>query len=320
MTSRHVVATVIDRRSMPFEFAVAAEVFGGERPYLDVEWYDWRLCAASDEPIDTGLGFTIHTPYGLDAVATADTVIVAPTDRLRHSDELLEALRAAHARGARMVSLCTGAFALAAAGLLDGRRATTHWMFAGELAARYPEVDVDPAVLYVDEGDILTSAGTAASIDLCLHLVRIDHGAEIANVIARHMVVPPHRDGGQAQYVDHPIDVLPGHDLLGATLVWIEDHLTRELSVNELAARSAMSPRTFARRFAASTGTTPHQWITRQRVQLAQRLLETTDLSIERVATEAGFGTATNLRQHFQRIVHTTPTQYRSTFHCGRSA
>ena len=219
-----------------------------------------------------------------------------------------------------MVSLCTGAFALAAAGLLDGRRATTHWAFAGELADRYPEVDVDPAVLYVDEGDILTSAGTAASIDLCLHLVRIDHGAEVANVVARHMVVPPHRDGGQAQYVDRPIDVLPGHDLFAATLAWIQDHLAHELSIDDLAARSAMSPRTFARRFAASTGTTPHQWITLQRIQLAQRLLETTDWSVERVATEAGLGTATNLRLHFQRLVHTTPTRYRSTFHCGRSA
>lgn len=314
------MATVISPGSMPFELSVAAEIFGVERRELDVDWYEFRLCSTTDEPIDTGLGFTIQTPHRLADLADADTVIVAPTELRDHPAELLQAVRDAHARGARVVSLCTGAFVLAAAGLLDGRRATTHWLFADDLASQYPAIDVDPAVLYVDDGDVLTSAGTAASIDLCLHLVRIDHGAEVANQVARRMVVPPHRDGGQAQYVDHPIDVLPGRDLFTDTLAWIEQNISSDLSVNDLAARSAMSPRTFARRFAASTGTTPHQWITSQRIHLAQRLLETTDLAIERIATDCGLGTATNLRIHFQRVVHTTPSQYRSTFQHARSA
>jgi transcriptional regulator GlxA family with amidase domain len=210
--------------------------------------------------------------------------------------------------------VCSGAFVLAAAGLLDGRRATTHWMFADDLAERYPEVKVDPDVLYVDEGDVLTSAGTAAGIDLCLHVVRLDFGAEIANAVARRMVVPPHRDGGQAQFVDEPVPDGPGADLFGDTLTYMQEHLDEPLPVDELAARSAMSPRTFARRFRAATGTTPHRWLVRQRVLLAQRLLETTDLPVDRVAERCGFGAAAGLRDHFTRQVRTSPLAYRRTF------
>lgn len=213
-----------------------------------------------------------------------------------------------------MVSLCSGAFAVAAAGLLDDREVATHWVHAAELAQTFESVAVDSCVLYVDDGDILTSAGTAASIDLCLHIVRLDHGVEIANQVARRMVVPPHRDGGQAQYVDHPIDELPGHELFADALAWAEANLADDVTVEILAERSAMSPRTFARRFNSTTGTTPHQWLTSLRIQHAQRLLESTDYSIDHIAGLCGLGSGANLRQHVQRQVRTTPSNYRNTF------
>jgi transcriptional regulator GlxA family with amidase domain len=220
-----------------------------------------------------------------------------------------------------MVSFCTGAFLLAEAGLLDGRRATTHWEFTGLLADRHPEVRVDPAVLYVDDGDVLTSAGAAASIDLALHVIRTDFGAEVANRVARDMVVPPHRDGGQAQFIETP--VLPQDtptDHLSATMVWAAERLGDDLSVADLAAHSALSPRQFTRQFRARTGTSPHQWLLTQRTALAQRLLETTDLSIERVATDAGFGTPAAMRLHFQRALRTSPAAYRRCFRCDDEA
>ena len=231
-----------------------------------------------------------------------------------HHAELLDALRAAHRRGARVMSFCTGAFELAEAGLLDGRRATTHWAHAEEFAERFPAVNLDPGVLYVDEGSVLTSAGTAAGIDLCLYVVRKDHGADVANGLARRMVVPPHRDGGQAQYVDDPVPDGPGADLFGETIAWLQAHLSEPITVEDLARRSAMSPRTFARRFRATAGTTPMQWVLRQRVLLAQRLLETTDEPVDRVAELAGFGSPAALRQHFHRLVRTSPTAYRRAF------
>jgi transcriptional regulator GlxA family with amidase domain len=212
------------------------------------------------------------------------------------------------------VSLCTGAFVLAAAGLLDDRPATTHWMHADELAKCHPRICLDPNVLYVDDGDILTSAGTAASIDLCLHLVRKDFGAEIANAVARRMVVPPHRDGGQAQYVDHPVADDPGIDLFHEALTWAEAHLGESITIEELASCSAMSPRTFARRFRAETGASPHDWLTHQRVLFARRLLEDTDLPIEQIAVRAGFGDGAALRHHFSKRAGTTPQHYRQTF------
>ncbi len=215
-----------------------------------------------------------------------------------------------------LASVCTGAYVIAATGLLDGRRATTHWMWAAEFAARYPEVDVDPSVLYVadPEAGLFTSAGTAAGIDMCLHMVRLDHGAEVANTVARRMVVPPHRDGGQAQFVLAPVPAESSDDDLRATLEWASANLDRELSVDELARRAAMTPRTFARRFKQATGTTPLQWVLHQRVVGAQEALETTDLPIEMIALRCGFGSAAGLRQHFGRVVGTNPVAYRATF------
>lgn len=314
MDRRHRVATMVCQGVSPFELGVASEVFGTDRSDLGVAWYRFALCTPSPGPVDTGLGFAIDVRHGLEVLRRADTIVVTPTSLRTYPPELLDELRRAQRRGVRLVSLCSGAFVLAAAGLLDGRPATTHWMHTDELQRCHPAVALEPSVLYVDDGDVLTSAGTASSIDLCLHLVRQDFGAEVANAVARRMVVPPHRDGGQAQYIDHPVHHTPGVDLFAAALDWAVEHLDRAISVEELARRSAMSPRTFARRFAASVGTTPHQWLTRQRVQLAQRLLETTDLSIERIAEESGMGTAANLRAHFQRLVGTSPARYRRTF------
>jgi transcriptional regulator GlxA family with amidase domain len=316
------VAVVVSQGISPFEFAVACEVFGIDRSdQVGVPWYRFLVCGADPSPIETSTGFSINAPYGLDALGRADTIVVPASPRWdNRNEDLLEALRRAHKRGARILSVCSGAFTLAAAGLLDGRPATTHWMHAEELARCYPKVIVDPGVLYVDDGDILTSAGTAAGIDLCLHVVRLDYGAEIANMVARRMVVPPHRDGGQAQFVDEPLPDLPATDPFSSTMVWIQEHLDEPISVDDLAERAAMSPRTFARRFRATTGTTPHKWLLRQRVLLAQRLLETTDHPVEFIASRCGFGTATNLRQHFQRILYTTPNGYRRTFQAGRAS
>jgi transcriptional regulator GlxA family with amidase domain len=313
------VATVICHGVAPFEMAVPCEVFGIDRSELGVPWYRHRICAAEAPPIRSSQGFTIDTPYGLDDVVRADTVVVPAWGAAQLDDDppaaLLDALRTAHRRGARILSVCSGAFVLAAAGLLDGRRATTHWMHAEALAARYPQVEVDPSVLYVDEGDVMTSAGTAAGIDLCLHVVRLDFGAEIANAVARRMVVPPHREGGQAQFVEAPVTAgTPGADRFAATLEHMLEHLDEPLSVEAMADRAAMSPRTFARRFRATTGTTPGQWLVRQRVLLAQRLLETTDDPVELIALRCGFGTAAGLRLHFRRVLATSPLVYRRTF------
>jgi transcriptional regulator GlxA family with amidase domain len=314
---RHTVAAVVFDGVSPFEFAVACEVFGVDRSDdVGAPWYRFVVCAAGPSPVTAGTGFTIGTRHGLEALRRADTILV-PAGDAENNQELLEALRQAHTRGARIMSVCTGAFILAAAGLLDGRPATTHWRHAAELARRFPLIEVDPDVLYVDDGDILTSAGTAAGIDLCLHVVRLDYGAEAANLVARRMVVPPHRDGGQAQFVNQPVQDLPAHDPFTETLNWAVAHLDGDLSVGELAGRAAMSPRTFARRFVDAHGTTPHQWLLRQRVVLAQRLLETTDVSIDMIAARCGMGTAANLRQHFQRIVRTTPQAYRRCFQEG---
>ncbi len=317
----HRVAAVIVDDVSPFEMAVPCEVFGIDRSDLVDPWYEFRLCAGVPTPVRTALGFGIDTPFGLDALDWADTVIVVPTSRRSYPDGLLDALRRSHARGARIVSICTGAFVLAAAGLLDGRRVTTHWMNADELAEAYPTVSVDPNVLYIDDGDIATSAGTASGIDLCLHLVRKDHGAEVANAVARRMVVPPHREGGQAQYIQYPmVSADEDDDLLDDSLRWARERLSEPITVEQLARHAAMSPRTFARRFHDATGTTPHQWLTSERVRLAQGLLESTDRSIERVATDTGFGTATNMRQHFQRFLGVSPGRYRDAFHQNPAA
>jgi len=227
---------------------------------------------------------------------------------------LLDALRAAYERGTRIASLCSGAFVLAHAGLLDGKRATTHWMYAGLLAQMFPRIDVDPSVLYIDEGQVLTAAGTAAGIDLCLHMVRQDHGAQAANLFARRMVVPPHRSGGQAQYVEAPLPPKVDEDPLGETMSWAVTHLDEPLTVQAMASHAHLSPRTFARQFLAMTGTSPLRWLLVQRVAAAQRLLETADLTVDHVAQACGLGSAANLRLHFGRVVGTSPTAYRKAF------
>jgi transcriptional regulator GlxA family with amidase domain len=312
----HTVAAVVNQGCLTFDLAVPCEVFGWDRSYLGVEWYDFKVVAADPPPIRTATGFTIDTPHGLEALTEADTIIVPgwsdPDDT--PSAELVTALRDAYERGARLVSICIGAFVLAEAGLLDGRTATTHWAYAERFRQRYPRVQVDPKVLYVDEGQVLTSAGTAAGMDLCLHLVRCDHGAHVANGVARMVVMPPHREGGQAQYIDQPI-AAPGRDSeLHATLEWALTRLEEPLTVDQLAAHALMSPRTFARRFRQVTGTTPAGWLLEQRISHARRMLETTDQTIEWIAHRCGFGSAATLRHHFSDRFATSPRAYRATF------
>jgi transcriptional regulator GlxA family with amidase domain len=307
MSSSHRVAVLALDSVVAFDMATPAQVFRGP--------YTFELCAVWRGPVPTSSGFSVVADHGLEALGRADTVIVPGYDTIDRPPpaRALEALRAAHARGARTVSICTGAFALAHAGLLDGRRATTHWRHAPFLAEQFPAIDVDPDVLYVDEGDVLTSAGVAAGIDLCLHMVRCDHGTDVAAKVARRIVVAPHRDGGQAQFVERPLPA-GGDDGLAATRAWALEHLDRPLDVGALARHASVSERTFARRFRAETGTTPLQWLLAQRVREAERLLEQTGLPVEEIASRCGFGTAASLREHFSRANSTTPTAYRRTF------
>jgi AraC family transcriptional regulator, transcriptional activator FtrA len=309
----HRIVTIISPQASPFEFSVACEVFGTPRPELGPARYE-HLLASVRTPLPIEGGWTLTTPHGLEALDGADTVIVPAAPRDAVAPELRTALRTAYDRGARMVSFCSGAFALGAAGILDGRPAVTHWMFTDELARRHPTCRVERDVLYVDDGQVLTSAGTAAAIDLSLHLVRLDHGAELANHIARRMVVPPHRDGGQAQFATTPVPRTVDDDPLGPVLEWMIEHLDETLTVPQLARLAAMSPRTFARRFRAVTGTTPLRWLHHQRVARAQELLEATELGVDAIAVRVGFGTATNLREHFRRVTRTTPAAYRRRF------
>jgi transcriptional regulator GlxA family with amidase domain len=316
----HTVAAVINQGCLTFDLAVPCEVFGWDRSYLGVDWYDFRVVAADPPPIRTATGFTIDTPDRLDSLAAADTIVIPgwSDPAVRPSPELLDALRAAYERKARLVSICIGAFVLAEAGLLDRRRATTHWAYADMFRARYPQVQLDPKVLYVDDGQVLTSAGTAAGMDLCLHLVRLDHGAEVANGVARMVVMPPHREGGQAQYIDQPVPAPGAGDELHETLEWARLHLDEPLSVAALAHQAAMSPRTFARRFRAATGTTPGEWLLAQRMTLARRMLETTDQTVDWIAHQCGFASSATLRRHFTERLGTSPRAYRYTFRGGR--
>ena len=312
---RDVVAVVGDRFS-PFELGVVCEVFGLDRTADGFPGYDFAVVAVTPGPVRSASGFVLDTPHGLERVESADLVAIPAWDRFdEHPPEaLLDALRRAVARGARVMSVCTGAFVLAAAGLLDGRRAATHWRYAALLAERYPRVQVDSDVLYVDAGPVLTSAGTAAGIDLCLHLVRTEHGSAVANALARRMVVPPHRDGGQSQYVETPVRQHRRGDELSEVLDWALQRLGEPLSVEDLAAHALMSTRTFARRFRAVTGSTPHRWLLQQRLLLAQRLLEDGDSGLEEVARLSGFGSAVTLRQQVARWRGTSPQRYRRTF------
>ncbi|MEZ5219112.1 MAG: helix-turn-helix domain-containing protein [Ilumatobacteraceae bacterium] len=318
------IAVVVFDGFAPFEMAVPCEVWGIDRVDMGVPRSEVRVCSTDASPLSTGLGFSVVVDHGMEALRWADTILIPappkPFPERAVPSELIDALWKAHRRGARIASLCSGAFVLGAAGLLDGRRATTHWMYTDLFRQMFPHVELDPAVLYVDNGSVLTGAGTAASIDLCLHLVRMDRGAEVANTIARRMVVPPHRDGGQAQFTLAPVPRESSDDDLRATLAWAAGHLDHDLSVDSLAKRAAMSPRTFARRFKDATGTTPLQWVLHQRVARAQHLLEVTDLGLEEVAERCGFGTSATLRQHFHRVLGTTPGSYRQTFGGGQLA
>jgi transcriptional regulator GlxA family with amidase domain len=310
----HRIALLCIEPVVAFDLSVPAEAFS-------LGWKDGAAlyvttaCAERPGSVATTTGFAIGGVAGLEAVDAADTVLV-PGYRSDGPppDAVLNALRRAADRGARVTSICTGAFALAYAGLLDGRRATTHWFFAPELARRFPAIDVDPDALYVDEGSILTSAGLSAGIDLCLHLIRSDHGERIGSQVARAMVASPHRDGGQAQFIERPLPTATADGSLEPVRRWALDHLTEPLDVARLASRAGVSQCTFARRFVAETGTTPLKWLHAQRVLEARRLLEHTDLPIEHVAARSGFGSAPSLREHFRRATSTTPTAYRRAF------
>jgi AraC family transcriptional activator FtrA len=319
---RHRVASILVDGMSALEPSVSAEVFGTERDWLGVTWYQHTFCTEVPGPVRLVGGMDVTVTAGLEAIRRAETVILpgwcSTSGPL--SPALADELRRAHRRGARLVSFCTGAYALAGAGLLDGRRATTHWTHAERFAARFPHVCLDPDVLFVDEDRILTSAGAAASIDLALYLVRSDFGAEVANLLARDLVVPPHRDGGQAQYIETPVPTCEEGDPLSATLAWATEHLAEDLSLEVMATHATMSPRTFSRRFRDATGTTPLRWVTTQRLALAQRFLESTDLSVDQVAERSGLGTAASLRLHFQRQLRTSPHAYRRTFQCAEIA
>ncbi|MFN0283098.1 MAG: helix-turn-helix domain-containing protein [Kineosporiaceae bacterium] len=308
------VAVVIDDDVSPFEMAVACEVFGTDRSDSGVPAVDFAVCSQNEGVLRAGGGLGVVAEHRLDRLRDADLVIVpACGSDCRPSAELVEALQAVVERGGRVASLCSGAFVLARAGLLDGRRATTHWRHTDAFEQEFPQVELVPDVLFVEDGPIATSAGTAAGIDLCLHLVRQAFGAAAANTVARRMVVPPQRDGGQAQFVESPVRDVRARTL-APVLDWAAGHLDEDLSVAILAARAAMSERTFARRFRDETGTTPHAWLLARRVALAEELLETGHLGVEEVARRCGFGSATMLRHHFTRLRGTAPTRYRRTF------
>lgn len=308
----HVVVALALPTVEAFDLAIPGQVFGDA--VIHAEKYQFSVCAPAPGLVPSTTGYAVHAEQGLEAVAGADTVVVPgylPLDD--PGEEVCSALRQAAARGARVVSVCTGAFALAAAGLLDGRRATTHWQHAGELAARYPAVKVDPDVLWVDEGTVLTSAGLAAGIDLCVQLVRADYGSAAAVRAARRMVVAPHRDGGQAQWLERPVPA-PGEEGLATTCEWALRHLADPLGVADLARHAGWAPRTFARRFVSETGMTPMRWLTAARVREARRLLEVSDLPVEDIASRSGLGSPANLRVHLARDAGTTPTAYRAAY------
>lgn len=309
------VAVLVLPNVVPFDLVIPDFVFGDTKPHGGVAYYRLVLCAPTPGPVPMVGGTPIVISSGLEVVAEAGTIVIpgrSPADG-PVSEAALAALRQAADRGARIVSICTGAFVLGAAGLLDGRRATTHWAHAENLTRLYPGASVDPRVLYVEDGPVLTSAGMAAGIDLCLHVVRKDHGAEVANAIARRMVVPPHRSGGQAQFIEQPVPITRDETLQRAQS-WALERLHEPLTIESLAKHANMSPRHFTRRFQSELGTAPLRWLLRERVRLAQRLLEQTDLPVQRIAERAGFGSAIALRRHFTREAGTTPLEYRRTF------
>jgi AraC family transcriptional activator FtrA len=310
---RHLIAVAVTAGAPIFELAIPCEVFGRQRPGFPDLGYDLRICAPG--PVRTGGGFVADQADGYDVLEHADTVIVPAVCEAYAEPpaDLVAAVKTAHANGARIVSLCSGAFVLAAAGVLDGRPATTHWFYADEMARRYPAVRLNPSVLYVDDGDVLTSSGTSAGIDLCLHIVARDHGAAMANAVARRLVAPAHRNGGQAQFIEPPATGR-AEASLAPLLDWMRGHLQEPLTVATLARQASMTERTLIRQFFATTGNTPIRWLNAQRVQHARQLLETTSLPVDQVAEASGLGSPANLRRHFTAAVGVPPSSYRRTF------
>lgn len=312
---KHLVVVLAYDRLCTFEFGCAVELFALERPELGVDWYQFAVCAIEPGPIRATGGITINAPHDLALLAAADTIVIPGW---RDADEapppeLLQLLRDAHARGARLCSICSGVFILGAAGLLDGRRATTHWRYTDKLARRHPAIDVQPDHLYVDSGQVITSAGSSAGLDMLLHLVRCDYGARVGNLVAQRLVAPPHREGGQAQYLPRPM----AHDeqgRLSRLMDWIRQHPAEQHSVASMASRAAMSARTLQRQFQEATGFGPVEWVTRERIAIVKDLLETSDMPLARLAEKAGFGSEESLRHHFRRLAFTTPAAYRKQF------
>jgi AraC family transcriptional activator FtrA len=302
-----------------FEFSCAAEVFGLARPELGPDWYRFETCSMR-RSVRSQYGMHMTAAHGLERLQAAGTIVIPGWEGIDvpvpHS--ILDALHGAHTRGARLLTICSGAFVLAAAGLLDGRRATTHWRYAEELQRRYPKIRVDANVLYVDEGSVLTSAGSAAGLDLCLHVVRRDYGSAIANQVARRLVIPPHRDGGQAQFLERPVEDREHQSEPSKSLAVLLDKIRKRPGeswrIGEMASLAAMSERTFMRRFRAATGLSPADWVTRARIDAARELLEGTTLAIEHIAERCGLGTPTTLRHHFRKKVGVSPAQYRKSF------
>ncbi|AIV45604.1 transcriptional regulator FtrA [Burkholderia pseudomallei] len=315
----HLVVALAYDRLCTFEFGCVVELFALPRPELGVDWYRFAVCASEPGPVRAAGGIKVQAPYRLALMDRADTIVIPGW---RDPDEtppepLLKKLRAAHRRGARLCSICSGVFVLAAAGVLDGATVTTHWRYAERLRARYPALRVNPDALYVDAGRIVTSAGSAAGLDMLMHLVRRDHGSAIANRVAQRLVLPPHRDGGQAQFVPRPLPSVGG-DRLAKLIDWMRAHAGQPHTLASLAARAAMSPRTLQRQFRDATGLGPYEWLIRERVGLAKEMIERDPaLPVARVAALAGFGSEESLRRHFRRIAATSPAAYRRSFDAG---
>lgn len=314
------VATLIHEGLNPFEFGAACEAFALDRRDDGIPLLDHAVCAPEPGLVRTSLGFSIEATHGLDRIEEADLLVIpalghAVFGRGQTPPAAIEAIRAAYARGTRIITYCSGAFTLGDAGILDGIECTTHWKYTNELQRRFPAARVVPEVLYVDAGQIVTSAGTAAGLDASLHIWRQEYGAAVASMIARRMVVPPHRDGGQAQYIARAVPECDA-ETLGPLLTWLLENLGDDHTVDALARRAHMSPRTFARRFRDETGTTPHSWITRQRIAAAEELLERTEQPVEWIAGQVGFGNAAALRHHFTRVRGVSPQAYRRQFAC----
>ncbi|WP_435594367.1 GlxA family transcriptional regulator [Streptomyces panacea] len=314
----HRVVVIVDENSNPFELGCATEIFGLRRPEIGRDLYDFRLCSPEPSTLMRDGFFTLTGVADLAVADTADTLIVPnrPDVEVPRRTAVLDAVRRAHARGARLVGFCSGAFTLAEAGVLDGRRATAHWQWADSFRARFPSVQLESDVLFVDDGDILTAAGSAAALDLGLHVVRRDHGAEVANSVSRRLVFAAHRDGGQRQFVERPVPDLPDESL-APVLAWAQERLNSPLTVADLAARASVSPATLHRRFQAQLGTTPLAWLTGERVALACRLIERGESRFELVARRSGLGTATNLRTLIRRETGLTPSAYQRRFGPG---